>query len=400
MPTPRATVAVVGGSLGGLTAAALLRDAGHDVTVYERSPVPLEQRGAGIGLLEATYRYPVTRAGRPLDRLCVITDHIRTIRRDGSVELDQEHAYRFSSWNTVFRSLIEDWHDKDPAGERYLLGHTMVGFDDRGDGVTVRFDDGNEVSVDLLICADGVGSTGRSILQPAAERVYAGYVAWRGTVPESELPADVTGPLGDAITYHVHTDGHILVYPIPSVAGDIEPGRRLMNFVWYRNYAEGSELDDVMTDREGRRRDVSVPPGLVADHHVSELRATAERLLPEVIARVVTAVAEPFVQPIFDVEVERLAFGRVCLLGDAAFAVRPHAAAGSAKACEDGWELVRLLDEHDELDGALAAWNERQHDLGQRLLDRTRRIGRRSQVDNDWEPGHPDLVFGLNSPGD
>ena len=50
-----ARVIVVGGSLGGLTAACVLRDAGHDVTVHERSPDPLEQRGAGIGLLAATW---------------------------------------------------------------------------------------------------------------------------------------------------------------------------------------------------------------------------------------------------------------------------------------------------------------------------------------------------------
>jgi 2,6-dihydroxypyridine 3-monooxygenase len=50
-------IAIVGGSLGGLTVALLLRDLGHDVTIYERSPVPLEQRGAGIGLLAETSRY-------------------------------------------------------------------------------------------------------------------------------------------------------------------------------------------------------------------------------------------------------------------------------------------------------------------------------------------------------
>ncbi|MGB1688295.1 MAG: NAD(P)-binding protein, partial [Ilumatobacteraceae bacterium] len=42
-------IAVIGGSLGGVSAACLLRDAGHEVDVYERSPVELEQRGAGIG---------------------------------------------------------------------------------------------------------------------------------------------------------------------------------------------------------------------------------------------------------------------------------------------------------------------------------------------------------------
>ena len=56
-------ISIVGGSLGGLTAACLLRDAGHEVVVFERSPVRLEQRGAGIGFLPATYRYLHDRAG-------------------------------------------------------------------------------------------------------------------------------------------------------------------------------------------------------------------------------------------------------------------------------------------------------------------------------------------------
>ena len=50
---------VVGGSMGGLTAALLLRDLGFDVDVFERSPEPLEGRGAGIVV------QPDTVAGSP-----------------------------------------------------------------------------------------------------------------------------------------------------------------------------------------------------------------------------------------------------------------------------------------------------------------------------------------------
>ncbi len=399
MPTPTHRIAVVGGSIGGLTAASLLRDTGHDVTVYERSPVPLEQRGAGIGLLEATYRYPVERAGTELDAVSVETTAIRTLRRDGSVELEQEHRYLFSSWNTIYRSLFDDWCRHDPGQDRYRLGHAMSSFEDDGSTVSVRFENGTEAVVDLLVCADGVGSTGRRLLQPGAERRYAGYVAWRGTVPESELTRATVDRLGDAITYYVHVDSHILVYPIPSVEGDVEPGRRLINFVWYRNYAEGDELDHLLTDRQGTRRELSIPPGLVADRHVDAILAVARAELPDPIAEVVSATAEPFVQVIYDVEVDGLAFGRVCLVGDAGFAVRPHAAAGSAKACEDGWQLAAALEEHDDLGHALDAWQARQMGLGRSLLERTRRIGRRSQIDNDWEAGDPDLIFGLHRPG-
>ena len=218
-------------------------------------------------------------------------------------------------------------------------------------------------------------------------------------VAERDLPRQLAASLGDAITYHVFANSHILVYPIPGLDGSVEPGDRLINFVWYRNYLEGGDLNDVLTDRSGVRRELSLPPGAAADHHIAEVRATAEARLPAPLAAVVTQTEQPFVQVVYDIEVDRMAFGRVCLLGDAAFSVRPHAAAGTAKAADDGWALAAAIDDADEVAPALAAWEPRQLAVGRSLLERTRRIGRRSQVDNSWLPGDPELIFGLHEPG-
>ena len=108
--------------------------------------------------------------------------------------------------------------------------------------------------------------------------------------------------------------------PIPGPDGALEPGRRLMNFVWYRNVASGAPLQQLMTDRHGQTRPVSLPPGAARAEVLQDLRADAARLLAPVIADVVTAVPEPFVQVVFDIEVPRMVHGRVCLIGDAAFA--------------------------------------------------------------------------------
>ena len=130
------------------------------------------------------------------------------------------------------------------------------------------------------MCADGIGSGFRSRLIPEATRQYAGYVAWRGMVPEAELePADAAA-LGDAITYHVFANSHILVYPIPGLDGSVEPGSRLINYVWYRNYLAGDDLDDVLTDADGERRELSLPPGTARAEHIAEVRATAEGPAP------------------------------------------------------------------------------------------------------------------------
>ncbi len=387
-------IGVVGGSLGGLTAACLLRDAGHDVTVWERSSRQLEQRGAGIGFLEATYRYLVERAQLELADLSVATDHIRYLSRDGSVAHDSTHRYLFSSWNAVYRELLEHW-----GRDRYVLGHDMTGFADNGDEVRVEFSNGTNADVDLLVCADGVGSTGRRTLQANADQGYAGYVAWRGMVPEGSLAPETAARFTDAITYYVYANSHILVYPIPGLDGSVAEGERLINFVWYRNYAPGGEFDDLMTDINGEKRELSLPPGSVSVRHAEEVRAHAAARLPAPIAELVAATEDLFLQVVYDIEVERMVFGRVCLLGDSAFAVRPHAAAGTAKAAEDGWALAAALTGNSTLDAALAQWEDTQLDLGRRLLERTRHIGQRSQVDNSWKPGDPEFIFGLHEPG-
>src|SRR6266702_370666 len=253
---------------------------------------------------------------------------------------------------------------------------------------------------DLLICADGIASIGRAALQPSTRPAYAGYVAWRGTVPEAGLSAAVRELLADSIVYQVMPNSHILLYPIPALDGSVEPGRRLANFVWYRNYAAGDELGDLMTDSDGVRHGLTLPPGGAREPHLRVLRAAASELLAGQLAEVVHRTERPFVQVIFDIEVARMAFGRVCLIGDAAFALRPHAAAGTAKAAADAWALAAALEAaRGDVEEALPRWERRQLALGRAVLQRARRKGDKSQFEGTWRPGDPELVFGLYEPG-
>lgn len=393
---PRLKIGIVGGSLGGLNAACLLSDAGHDVAVFERSSRQLEERGAGIGFLPATYRYLVERGGVDLDQISVATDHIRYLARDDSVTVELGHRYRFSSWNAVYREMLARYE----SSGRYRLGHELVDFDRDGDRAIARFGNGESFEGDLLVAADGIGSVVRRRLQPEARTRYAGYVAWRGMVAENELAPSVAQRLGDSITYHVTADSHILIYPIPDLDGRVTAGNRLINFVWYRNYLDGGDLSDLLTDAEGQVRELSVPPGAMAEHHVAEMRAFARARLPATVNAVIEATPQPFVQVIYDIAIDRMVFGPICLLGDAAFAVRPHAAAGTAKAADDAWTLAETIDRTGDLDSALAAWETGRLELGRSLLARTRRIGDRSQVTNTWDPTDPDNLFGLHGPGD
>lgn len=391
------SVGIVGGSLGGLTAGLLLRDLGCSVRIYERSASELQARGAGIAVLPATWKYPVERLRVPAERFSSSTEKIRFLRRDGTVEEEMAHPYRFSSWNAIYKVLLAGFEIAAP--ESYHLGADVAEVVSGTSGARITLATGEKYEHDVVVCADGISSPSRARLLPGVSPHYSGYIAWRGVISESELSAPSFERLYDALTYQILDNSHILVYPIPHFDGSVEPGTRLMNIVWYRN-VEASDLDRVLTDSEGHRRSVSVPPGMVADEVVAEMRQFAGENLSPAIAEVVTGIEEPFIQAVFDIDVPRMVFGRVCLLGDAAFAVRPHAAAGTAKAAEDGWVLAEeLAAACGDLPSALARWEERQLKLGRSLLDRTRRIGSSSQFEGSFQPGNPELIFGLYGPG-
>jgi 2,6-dihydroxypyridine 3-monooxygenase len=386
---------VMGGSLGGLKAALWLRDAGCDVEVYERSGHPLEGQGAGIALNPATVRYFTEKDVLDVGEISTSTRWVRYMDRDGGTATEHPFSYRFTSYNALYRGLLACFDDG-----RYHLGKEVVGFDQDADGVGVRLVSGRSERCHLLVCADGIHSTGRRLLLPNVTPTYSGYVGWRGTVGEAELTPQTFAASREAITYYVMQDSHALFYPIPGADGSLEPGRRLINWLWYRNVPEGSELDDLMTDREGKLREVSLGPGEVQEHHIKELRNDAVSMLPPPLAEVLLKTAEPFVQVVFDVEVPSMAFGRVCLMGDAAFALRPHAAAGTAKAAEDAWKLGEAIRKTGgDVVAALKRWEPGQLELGRRVLARTREAGQRSQFEGTWRAGDP-LPFGLYEVGD
>ena len=388
-------VLIAGGSLGGLTAALTLRDAGCDVQVYERSRAPLEGRGAGIVLHPATIRYFIESGAMDVGRVSSKADWLRYLDRGGDTIHESPCRYWFTSYYTLHKGLLDCFDDT-----RYHLGAGMTGLHQTDESISLELSDEEETG-DLLVCADGIHSTARRALLPDVLPRYAGYVGWRGTVRENELTADTLGPLRDACTYFVGDRTHILTYPIPDLDGSVEPGKRRINFVWYRNVAEGAALDDLMTDVNGVRQDISLAPGAVRQQQIDELVTAAAEQIPESIAEVVAKSTEPFVQAVFDIAVPRMAFGRACLIGDAAFAIRPHAAAGTAKAAEDGWQLAAAMRaERGDVLAALRTWEPNQLALGHTVMNRSREIGRRAQVTGTYVPGDPDVSFGLYKPED
>ncbi|MEM6527234.1 MAG: FAD-dependent monooxygenase [Chloroflexota bacterium] len=399
MATQQPEVIIAGGSLGGLSTALFLRDIGCKVTVLERSAETLIGRGAGIVLSPYTVRYFTEKGSEQLaafSQMSVVSKTLRYMDSDGQIVSETPVPYRFSSYNAIYKPLLVAFGMDD-----YHLSAEMVNFEQKGDRVRVHLADGRQMSADMLVCADGVRSTGRRLLMPEVEFQYAGYVAWRGILDEDELPKDVFDMFSDTILYHIMPDSHLLVYPIPVVDRDPEAGvKPYINWLWYRNIPEGEALDNLMVDRKGRQRSVSLGPGAVQQTHIDAMRADGANILPGPLLTLVNNTKEPFIQAVMDAEVDQMVFGRVCIMGDGAFAARPHAAAGTAKATEDGWQLaVALKETGGDVPKALELWNARQVKMGQGILERSREAGRRFQVEGTWKVGDP-LPFGLYEIGD
>ena len=392
----RGHILVAGGSIGGLTTAVLLRDLGYTVDVFERSSAALQERGTGIVVLPITERYFMEGAGGVdgAARVSLELTDWTYVDGDGAVLSSTPDRYRFSAWNTLYRALLESF-----AMEHYHLDAEMVGFDQGDDRVTIHLADGREVTGDLLICADGVASTARRLLLPAITPEYTGYVAWRGVTSERMLSRETLDVVRDAMLYQVLDHSHILMYAIPDDDDSTTPGERIINTVWYRNYPTGGPFEALMTGVDGERRAATMPPGTVRAEFVQEMQSTAAATLAPPIREVVSKCAEPLIQAIFELESPQMVFDRVAILGDAAFALRPHVAAGQAKACADAWALHDALIETDhDVGAALAAWEPRQLELGRASVGRSREMGRQSQIDGTMVAGDPNWKFGLWEP--
>lgn len=385
---------VVGGSIGGLTTALLLRRLGFSVDVFERNPEQLDNRGGGIVLQPITMKWFDGHSARRIDELSTSSHHLRYLGPANEIVHESPAEWRYTSWGSVYRALLEDF-DRD----RYHLGECFCGFSQDADKVELRFVSGRRETAGLVVFADGISSAARRRLFPDLEREYSGYVGWRGTVREDRVSPETHALLDDALNYSVGDRTHIVLYTIPGMDGELEPGKRLLNYVWYRNVEAGAPLQELTTDMRGFECPVSVPAGLVQPRVIEELKAAAPVELAPAAAEVVTRTETPYVQVVFDTRIPGMVDGRVAILGDAAFAARPHAAAGTAKAADDAWNLHDHLAETGDIVEALKRWEPGRLEIGNQLIDRVAAMGRRSQQTNTWTPGDPDLRFGLYGPG-
>jgi 2-polyprenyl-6-methoxyphenol hydroxylase-like FAD-dependent oxidoreductase len=242
-------------------------------------------------------------------------------------------------------------------------------------GATARFADGSEARGDLLIAADGLRSTVRARLLPELQPTYAGYVAWRALMPESEASRAARDILERDYLFCVPEGSLALCYAVPARDGDLRVGHRDYNCAWYRPVDE-AELAELCTDTSGKCHGTSIPPPLVRPEVIADFRRSARAELASPMADVATLGEQPFFQAIYDLASPRLVFGRVALLGDAAFVARPHVGAGVTKAALDATCMATAIAGHGgDLDAALAHYGSERQRFGDWIVGRGRDLG-------------------------
>jgi salicylate hydroxylase len=313
-------IAVVGGGIGGLTAALSLRRAGFEVDVYEQAP-ELTQIGGGINMGPNAVRIlrrlglaaGLDREGvRPLFTHQRRWQDGRTLQRAPLNPLCEE-LYG-APHMTLHRTDLLDVIASGFPAERIHLGHRLIGLEDKGRGAEAWFENGARITADVLVGADGIHSAVRSALFGEEAPVFAGCVAYRGLVPAERI-ADLGLAIGSQSW--VGPGAHFVHYFVSR--------GHLLNFVGWTEHDDWNRED--WTD------------------HATVARALAalEGWHPQV-RRIIAAADTCFIWALFDRDpLPRWSVGRTTLLGDACHPMYPFMGQGAAMAIEDGAALAACL---------------------------------------------------------
>ena len=366
--TTKRRALVIGGSMSGLLAAIMLSRRGWDVEVFERVEKELAGRGAGI-VAQAELMARIKALGLETRDLGVVMSTRKILDQSGHVAVTFECPQVLTAWERVYRVL----RDAFPA-EHYHRGAGLKAFEQSERGIIAHLGDGRAIHGDVLIGADGLRSTVRQQCLPDIAPLYAGYVAWRSLLPERAIPPAIHAELFMTMTFCLPPGEQCLGYPVAGANNELREGQRRYNVVWYRPADETNELPQLLTDRDGITHSISIPPPLIRSEHINTMRAAAERLLAPQFRAIVRLIEEPILQPIYDLESPRLAFGRVAIIGDAAFVARPHVAAGVSKAADDAAALAEALDTED-VEAALRRFETQRLPENKKIIERARHLG-------------------------
>jgi salicylate hydroxylase/6-hydroxynicotinate 3-monooxygenase len=325
------SIAIVGAGLGGLTAAATLRDAGFDVRVYEQAG-RFARVGAGIQMMPNSMKV-LRRIGiearvrglsfQPYSHLNRAWDTGEILRELPMPEELFGAPYLCMHRGDLHEALVSSL----PAGIIHLR-KKLVGLDARAGRVALRFEDGSTAEADAVIGADGIHSIVREILNGPDEPIYTGRVAYRAIFPSALMDG---ADAGRSRTKWWGLDRHIVIY-----------------------YTKPDRSEIYLITSVPEPAEWLTPESWSTTGDAGELRRAYEGFHPEVRA-VVDACPGCHKWAILERKpLARWSDASVVLLGDACHPMTPYMAQGAATAMEDAAVLARCLAETggEDIDGA------------------------------------------------
>ena len=351
-------VGIIGGSIAGCAAAALLHRAGHEVTVFERSESGLVSLGAGIlmltgawqdmtarGLLDETV--PACRAA--CSRLVARAAGTGRPRWLGDLQVSS----MLFNWSHLYQSLRRGVPDR-----LYRDGAAVERIETAPHGTTLHLDRGGALDFDLVVCADGYRSLGRGLIDPGAAPAYRGMVLWRGLIPERDAGAGVLG--GCDFLRPVYQGGHGIAYYVPGPGQGTGPGERLLMWGYYLQVPE-SGLAAVLVDDQERQQSGSVPFGRVHPQVRAALESRLAGLLPAPLFELVQQSGNSSIQAVYSFASRGYVRDRLCLVGDSGTLVPPFAGSGVVRAVASAASLADALAGARAVDDeALRRWGDAQ----------------------------------------
>ena len=323
----RLRAAVVGGGIGGLSAANALAHRGLDVTVFEQAAV-LGEVGAGVFIYPNALRQ-FERMGlkEPLAAVgAKVGAGSEYYRMDGSV-VGQILTADSSGWNGLYgmhrADLLGVLANAIPSSA-IRTGHRCVGFDQNDRVAQLRFANGEIIETDVVVAADGIQSTLQKYVVAPSVPEYSGSRAYRGLIASEKLP----GWRKEAHQVWMGDGKHFMVFPVRS--------GRLLNYVGFVPTEDQTiESWSAIGDRD-------------------ELAASFAGWDPRVVG-LLEKVETCFWWGLYDrTPLASWTKGRIALLGDAAHAMLPHVGQGANQAIEDGVALAVFLEGQDSSDVAEA----------------------------------------------
>lgn len=348
-------VGVIGGSIAGCAAAALLHRSGHDVIVFERSESDLVSRGAGIVTATAAWQDMAVRRLIDGSLPACRADYSRFVTRAPGTRQqrwlgDVQMSFTLLNWAHLYqrlrRRVPDDLYRSDAAvGRVEVTPH----------GTTLHLVQGGSLDFDLVVCADGYRSLGRGLVDPGGAPVYRGMVLWRGLLPESDIRVDALD--GCDLLRPVYQGGHGAVYYVPGSRESTERGERLLMWGYYLQVPE-SDLASVLVDDQERQQRGSIPFGKVHPEVRATLESRLAGLLPPPLFELVQQSGNSSIQAIYSFVPRSYARDRLCLVGDAGTLAPPFAGSGVLRAVADAASLTDALADAPSVDEALRRWSE------------------------------------------